>query len=448
MFIEKYNTAVPRYTSYPTVPYWANNLNIEHWKKDVQHIFNEKNAEEGISIYIHLPFCESLCTYCGCNTRITKNHQVELPYIETILKEWELYLQIFETTPIIREIHLGGGTPTFFSPKNLNQLIEGILKNAKIHADAEFSFEGHPNNTSFEHLLVLENLGFSRVSIGIQDFSPEVQEAINRFQTYENVEKIVENARNLGYKSVNFDLIYGLPFQTSKRLKDTFQKVLRLSPDRIAFYSYAHVPWVKKSQRKFTEQHLPDATSKWALQELGESMLLQSGYHKIGMDHFAKPNDTLYKAKLNNILNRNFMGYTTSNSLLLVGLGVSSISDSYFSFAQNSKTVEQYIQNINNGILAIEKGHILNANDIKMRKIIQHIMCERIWNIDSLDIDKEEWENYKLLLSDFQNDGLLKFTKDYLEITDLGKKYLRNICSVFDTYYVNANSGSIFSKAI
>ena len=247
--IEKYHVAAPRYTSYPTVPYWNPEApDIEKWKASVKFSFDQSNATDGISLYIHLPYCESLCTYCGCNTRITRNHLVEKPYMRTVLKEWQLYCDLLETKPLIREIHLGGGTPTFFNTENLEFLINGILKNSDIHEKAEFSFEAHPGNTTEAHLRTLYNLGFRRLSLGIQDFDLKVQLIINRIQSYNQVEKVTELARQIGYTSINYDLIYGLPLQTKDGLTETMNAVLNLRPDRIAFYSYAHVPWIKPGQ--------------------------------------------------------------------------------------------------------------------------------------------------------------------------------------------------------
>ena len=309
--ISKYNVAAPRYTSYPTVPYWdAIPPTTDQWLKSVKFSFDSSNDKDGISIYIHLPFCERLCTYCACNTRITVNHAVELPYLKSILKEWSMYQAVFIDKPRIKEIHLGGGTPTFFSSGNLKLLIEGILSNSEVCDDAEFSFEAHPDNTESSHLQILYNLGFRRVSFGIQDFDPKVQDVINRFQSYEQVHNIVESARKIGYTSINFDLIYGLPMQTRATIIDTINKVKLLKPDRIAFYSYAHVPWLKPGQRKFTELDLPVDAEKRKLYEIGKEMFNEAGYVEIGMDHFALKTDSLYKASQSGKLHRNFMGYT------------------------------------------------------------------------------------------------------------------------------------------
>jgi len=380
---EKYNVAAPRYTSYPTVPYWdTSTFSVEAWEESVKRSFREGNLPDGISIYIHLPFCESLCTYCGCNTRITRNHQVERPYIDAVLKEWGLYCKLLDDKPIIREIHLGGGTPTFFSHQNLYRLISGLLQLSEIHPQAEFSFEAHPANTTTEHLKTLYDLGFKRLSLGIQDFDPAVQFIINRHQTLEQVQSVTADARKIGFTSINFDLIYGLPLQTVNGLKDTMFKVAGLMPDRIAFYSYAHVPWIKPGQRRFTEKDLPDTQYKSILYEIGRDLLKSYGYQEIGMDHFALPEDDLVKAEKTGTLHRNFMGYTSQHTQLLIGLGVSSISDSLYAFAQNVKTVEEYLQLVNEGNLPVFKGHLLTSEDLIIRKHILDIMCkgETKWN--------------------------------------------------------------------
>uniref|UniRef100_UPI0035B0E917 coproporphyrinogen-III oxidase family protein n=1 Tax=Flavobacterium sp. TaxID=239 RepID=UPI0035B0E917 len=294
--IQKYNVPGPRYTSYPTVPYWEEEkFNLEKWKHEVQQTFKATNNLEGISLYIHLPFCESLCTFCGCNKRITKRHEVEEPYISALLQEWKMYCNLFANRPIIKEIHLGGGTPTFFSSKNLSSLINGIFEIADLASDYEFSFEGHPNNTTKEHLQTLYNLGFRRVSFGVQDYSVKVQEAIHRVQPFHNVAKVTFWAKEIGYTSIGHDLIFGLPFQKLEDVKDTILKTKSLLPDRISFYSYAHVPWIKgNGQRGFHDEDLPKDDEKRALYEEGKKLLLENGYHEIGMDHFALVSDSMF----------------------------------------------------------------------------------------------------------------------------------------------------------
>lgn len=442
--LKKYNIAAPRYTSYPTVPYWdAETFSTSNWLNTVQKTYLS-HQEEGISLYIHLPFCESLCTYCGCNTRITKNHGVEKPYIKALLKEWQMYTAVFGSKPKIKELHLGGGTPTFFSAENLNELILGILDHAFLADDAELSFEAHPNNTSVSHLQVLYQLGFKRLSLGIQDFDPRVQLMINRMQTPEQVYKVTEEARKIGYVSINFDLIYGLPAQTIEGLNETIDAVIAMQPDRIAFYSYAHVPWLKPGQRHYSEKDLPQGDAKFALYNLGKKLLTQAGYSDIGMDHFALKNDALYIASEEKKLHRNFMGYTNQHTHLLIGLGVSSISDSWIGFSQNTKTVEAYLDKIDAGVLPVEKGHILSDEDLIIRKHILNIMCRnRTFFNDG--IPESIYERLLPLI----NDKLISVTEKEINITHFGKSFLRNVCMALDEkLWLKQPTTSIFSTAV
>ena len=441
--IKKYNVAAPRYTSYPTVPYWdAKNWSKEKWLESVKKAYAESSSE-GISLYIHLPFCESLCTYCGCNTRITKNHGVEEPYINAVIKEWQMYCDLLGCKPAIREIHLGGGSPTFFCAPNLKKLLRGIFLNARLTTDAEFSFEAHPANTTDEHLRTLYNCGFRRLSLGIQDFDPKVQEIINRKQTVEQVAHITQFARQLGYNSINFDLIYGLPLQKLHSVENTINEVIKLMPDRIAYYSYAHVPWIKPSQRKFTEADLPADEEKQALYEKGCEMLLQAGYEDIGMDHFALQSDSLYKASQSGTLHRNFMGYTHKYTKLSIGIGVSSISDSWYAFAQNIKKLEFYLEMIERGVFPLMKGHLLTDNDLESRREILNIMCKGY-----TDMTRTNSKLVKRLLP-LREDNLIKFDYRRLHVTSQGKSFLRNICMAFDERLWNSPAGNdIFSKAV
>ncbi len=431
--IQKYAVAVPRYTSYPTVPFWdLKTFSKEKWLNSVTESFNNSNANSGISLYIHLPYCESLCTYCGCNTRITKNHGVEKPYVKAVAKEWQLYKNILPAKPIIKELHLGGGTPTFFKPEHLKNLIEDILNGCTLHPEAEFSFEAHPANTTEEHLTVLYALGFKRLSLGIQDFDVKVQEIINRYQTVEQVEEVHSNATRIGYNSINYDLIYGLPLQTLAGLSKTISTVIDLKPDRIAYYGYAHVPWVKPGQRKFTEADLPNTEERQALYELGRKMLIDAGYKEIGMDHFALESDSLYKAQRNGKLHRNFMGYTHNYTQLMIGLGVSSISDTWNGFAQNVKKVEEYLKLIADDEIPVFKGHILDKEDLLMRKHILNLMCRNKTDWDGLDLLNDNFKESLLRLPELEADGLLVTGDNSIEVTKLGERFLRNICAVFD----------------
>lgn len=449
--IQKYNVPGPRYTSYPTVPYWdLDTFDASKWKQTYLQSFNESNTSEGISLYIHLPFCESLCTFCGCHKRITKRHEVESPYITAVLKEWDLYCQTFSEQPIIKELHLGGGTPTFFSPENLKTLINGIFSKAERAKDHEFSFEGHPNNTTAEHLQTLYDLGFRRVSFGVQDYDPQVQKAIHRIQPFENVKKVTELARAIGYTSVSHDLVFGLPFQKISSVENTIRQTLTLKPDRIAFYSYAHVPWIKgNGQRGFEDENLPSGEEKRALYERGRAMFEANNYAEIGMDHFALPQDNLYKAQENGTLHRNFMGYTTTQSKVLLGLGASSISDSWTAFAQNIKEIDAYIETVNAGQLPVFKGHILSNEDLFIRQQILNIICDLETSWQLFDWSEEEKELLFEKLEGLEEDGLIKFNEFGLKVLPAGKPFIRNICMVFDKYFNKINlMQKLFSNTI
>lgn len=431
--IQKYNVPGPRYTSYPTVPYWEDtSFSREQWIDSLKRSFIESNQKEGISIYIHLPFCESLCTFCGCHKRITKRHEVESPYIEALLKEWDLYCALFEEKPVIKEIHLGGGTPTFFSPTHLTKLIEGLKAKAIIADEYEFSFEGHPNNTTKEHLSTLYNLGFRRVSFGVQDYNPEVQKAIHREQSFHNVAKVTLWAKELGYTSISHDIIYGLPFQKLEHVIDTIEKTKSLSPDRLAFYSYAHVPWIKgNGQRGFNDEDVPKDDVKRQLYEKGKELLLKNEYIEIGMDHFSLKSDSLYRAMNTGHIHRNFMGYTSSKTQVMIGLGVSSISDSWYAFAQNEKDIETYYNLLEQGIIPVVKGHILNEEDLIIRKHILNLMCSLETDLES-DLNKINFNPVLEELKELEADELIQI-KDYkIKITKKGRAFVRNVCMALD----------------
>lgn len=437
----KYNLPIPRYTSYPTVPHWSESfLHDYEWKTLVREALM-KNKDNGLSLYIHLPYCEKLCTYCGCNKRITVNHDVEGPYIDLLKKEFLSYVSLSPSKLKISEIHLGGGTPTFFSSGNLKELIQFIKSHSQIEEGFELAFEGHPNNTTFEHLKVLKEEGSNRVSLGIQDFDIKVQTAINRIQPFDKVKQVTEEIRKLQYSSLNYDLIYGLPFQTLQVLEDTMDKVIALKPDRIAFYSYAHVPWKAKSQRGYSDSDLPDNKEKRALYELGKEMLTNKDYEEIGMDHFALPGDLLLQKKHEGKLNRNFMGYTTTQNEILIGLGVSSISDLGIAYGQNEKTVESYASRLENEGLAITKGIKLTLKDMEVREVIKELICNGQVSLKTIS------DSQQSQLNEMQLDGLLEFRNGHLRVLEPGKPFIRNICAVFDQYYESSTQG-MYSKSI
>jgi len=446
--LQKYDLPTPRYTSYPTVPYWDfGTLTEASWKETVVNTFREENGE--LCIYIHLPFCENMCTFCACNKRITVNHAVEDPYISSVLKEWAMYRSLLPTTPVIREIHLGGGTPTFFSPDNLEQLIKGITKDAIVKDNHEFSIEVHPNYTTEEHIKRLASVGFNRISLGVQDFDPKVQFVINRIQSFEKTKEVVDWARKYQYTSINIDLVYGLPHQTVNSVEHTVELIKTLMPDRIAFYSYAHVPWKSKVQRRYSEADLPAAADKWAMYSRGRELLEAAGFQPIGMDHFALANDKLFTAAREGKLHRNFMGYTTTRSKLIIGLGVSSISDAWYGFAQNEKEVEAYEEKIKQGILPLVHGHQLSEEDTVIRKKILELMCENETVLDHPLLDPAFIESAfdKLVL--LEADELVKLSGRRIQVTEKGMSFIRIISAAIDAYLWRNHSGAnTFSKAI
>ena len=427
--LAKYDVPAPRYTSYPTVPYWETNPTTEQW---VSHLKTTlKEGQGGYSLYLHIPYCESLCTFCGCNTIITKDHKKEYPYVEMILKEWQLYL---EQVPELLEkplkhIHLGGGTPTFLSAEALTQLLRPILSRVKIDAnDFEGSIEVDPRRTTAEQLKALRELGFTRVSMGVQDFNPEVQRLVNRIQPFEVTERLTNAAREMGYTSVNFDLIYGLAKQTAESIRDTAEATVKLRPDRIALYSFALVPWIKPQQRLFKDEDLPKAAEKRELYEIARGILLKAGYVEVGMDHFALPTDNLSIAMKEKRLHRNFMGYTDQRTDVLLGLGVSSISETPYSFHQNEKVLPLYEGALNEGRLPTLRGHILTEEDRVRRQQILKLMTQ--YEVEFTD------ENQEKLSEDFLHemikDHLVEIHDHKLVVKEAGRPFLRNACVFFD----------------
>jgi len=449
--IQKYNIPGPRYTSYPTVPFWDDKgISTKEWTRTLIQAFNESNDEEGISLYIHLPYCESLCTFCACHKRITTQHSVEDEYIDTILKEWRLYVEVLGKKPSIREIHLGGGTPTFFSSTNLKRMIDGIFEDAVRHEVYDFSFEAHPNDTTEEQLQTLFDLGFTRTSFGIQDYDAKVQQAINRIQKYETVERIHTLSRKIGYTSISHDIIFGLPHQTKESIMQTIANTVKLRPDRIAYYSYAHVPWIKGvGQRGFDENDLPKDEEKRELYESGKQLFFEAGYIEIGMDHFALPTDKMHKAMLAKNLHRNFMGYTAGKTKLMIGLGMSSISDSWYAFAQNEKKVEEYIKRVNEGKLPIFRGHLLSKVDLIVRQHILNLMCnlETSWKEDELKLNN--MNDILKRLKEMKEDNLIEIYDDKLVVKESARMFVRNVCMAFDLRLADAKpEGKIFSMTI
>lgn len=449
--VQKYNVAGPRYTSYPTVPFWKHpKLSESEWLSSIQTNFDRFQSKE-VSVYVHLPFCESICTFCGCHKRITKNHAVETPYIDAVIREWELYLDAMPFAPEIKELHFGGGTPTFFGADQLERLLNALFDATSVHPDhVELGFEAHPNNTTEEHLNTLFDFGFRRLSLGIQDYSPEVQKAINRIQSFEQVTKIHDLARTMGYTSISHDLVFGLPKQTKADIVDSVAKTLTLKPDRISLYSYAHVPWIKgNGQRGFNESDLPNGNEKRALYEIAKSMLLHEGYIEIGMDHFALPDDSLALAFEEKSLHRNFMGYTTQRTDFLLGLGMSAISDSWFGFAQNDKSVEGYQERISRGEIPVFRGHLLSDIDLEIRGYILDLMCHFETTLNWESPNAYLFPDIIAKLHSMIDDGLVIVDGNNIQVTDAGIPFVRNCCMAFDQDLTSdLKKETMFSKTV
>ena len=427
--LKKYDTPVPRYTSYPTVPYWTDAPTTSEWTESLRR--TAQSDDMTWAIYLHIPFCETLCTYCGCNTSITKNHDKESPYVENLLKELSLYR---ETVPELfqrplRQIHLGGGTPTFLSGAQLGRLIDGIDQwTARDPNQFEGSIEVDPRRTTADHLQALFDRGFRRVSMGVQDFNKEVQVLVNRVQPFEITRDLTDASRKMGYDSVNFDLIYGLPKQTPERMEKSVDQTIELRPDRIALYSFAKVPWIKPAQRLFKDEDLPEGAEKRALFELSYDKLIAAGYVEIGMDHFALPTDALALAQREKRMHRNFMGYTDVRTSVLLGVGVSSISETPDCFHQNEKVLPIYERKIVAGEIPTLRGHKLTRQDQVRREQILRFMANGEVDLES----GEQAEDVRDFLKPLVEDGLVKIEGLKLKLSSEGRPFLRNACVALD----------------
>jgi oxygen-independent coproporphyrinogen III oxidase len=427
--LKKYDVPVPRYTSYPTVPYWSDSPTSEEWIASLKRAFEK--PQMSWSLYLHIPFCETLCTFCGCNTTITKNHDREAPYVNHLLKEFQIYRDLVPklTSEPLRQLHLGGGTPTFLAAKELERLITGMMAHIKKDPKHfEASLEVDPRRTTAEQLKVLFDLGFRRVSMGVQDFDPEVQRLVNRQQPFEVTRDLTAAARSQGYTSVNFDLIYGLPKQTLQGFTKSIERTVELKPDRIALYSFALVPWIKPQQRLFKDDDLPVGAEKRALYEMAYERLINAGYIEIGMDHFALPDDPMAVALKDGTLHRNFMGYADARTDVLLGLGVSSISESPDCFHQNEKVLPVYERKIGEGVVPTLRGHKLNSDDRAYREQILKFMTRGEVELAS----DAQAADVKDFLGDMFTDGLVKLEGRMLKLTEAGRPFLRNACVALD----------------
>lgn len=442
--LRKYDVQAPRYTSYPTVPYWTDSPTTDEWIASLKSVFK---GPATWSLYLHVPFCETLCTFCGCNTMITKNHGLEGGYVDLLLKEWDLYR---ERVPEIldfplQQMHLGGGTPTFLAASELKRLVSTLLSKVKISNEFfDGSIEVDPRRTKLDQLQVLRELGFKRISLGVQDFDANVQRLVNRVQPFEVTEEITKQARSIGYDSVNFDLIYGLPKQTVESFDVSIDKTIELKPDRIALYSFAMVPWIKPAQRLFKDEDLPEAELKRALFESAREKLMSAGYKEIGMDHFALEHDSLNEALKKQRLHRNFMGYTEVKTDVLLGLGVSSISETPTCFHQNEKVLPVYERRVLNAEIPTLRGHKLTQEDQDVRAQILDFMT-----LGAVQLKPTQVEDVRTFLTPLIEDQLVSIEGSTLSVSEKGKPFLRNACMALDVHMrKNKPDAKVFSRSV
>lgn len=452
--LDKYNTAGPRYTSYPTAPEWRDDVTVEEaWA--IIDANNKERAEVPLSLYVHVPFCHKLCYYCGCNMLVTKKQGLVEQYLEAVITEiGRVAEHIDRQKRKVAQIHWGGGTPTYLNPEQLTRLFTAITDHFDLLPDAEVSLELHPPVTTFEQLETLRKLGFNRVSMGIQDFDPEVQEAVNRIQPYEQTRDLIAKCRELGFYSVNTDLMYGLPFQTLEKFKKTLGLVETLRPDRIALFNYAHVPWLKKHMAMIKEHTLPKPNEKLDIFEHAIGELLRQGYRYIGMDHFALPENELAIAQADKTLQRNFMGYTTCADSDLYAFGVSSIGDLDRAYLQNERVVAKYIELMKEQELPVKRGMTLSDDDRLRREVINRLFC--VLMVDKQAVEKEfgiTFDTYFATeleeLKPLAEDGLVVLEPGAIHVTPRGQVLLRNIAMPFDAYLRQRPIGDRkFSKTI
>jgi oxygen-independent coproporphyrinogen III oxidase len=431
--LDRHNLPSPRYTSYPTVMHWAAAPTEGQWVTGLSQVMQTPSAR--IGLYVHVPFCQSLCTFCGCNMRLARNHALAAPYVATLLREFALYRERLGTSSLtLGELHLGGGTPTYLPATVLDGLLDGILQYCATSADADLAIEVDPRNTTREQLQVLRRHGFNRLSIGVQDFDTRVLEIVNRAQSVEAVQRIVDEARELGFESLSFDLIYGLPLQTAESLRATFDVVEQLQPDRVSFLPYAHVPWIKPSQRQYTEADLPDSALRQQLYLLGRERMSESGFVEIGMDQYAMAHDALASALAYGKLHRNFMGFSASPTQALMGLGVSAIGDNRLSYAQNEKNLQQYESRVLGGRLPLQRGHLLDAVDLRVRELLWSLFTTSRATATTEDQASPWWPRTHAALLDLQRDALVILDGEAITVTETGRAFLRHIGIAFDQY--------------
>ncbi len=438
--LQRYDRPGPRYTSYPTAVEFHDGFTESHYRERLAQA--DSQAEAPLSLYAHLPFCEERCLFCACNVVITPHREVATPYLDHLLLEIQLLARHLPSRRRVSQLHLGGGTPTYYPPAELERLFRAFADRFTFTPEAEIGIEVDPRVTTPEHVRALRRLGFNRISMGVQDFAPEVQKAVHRVQSYELTSSLVDLSRAEGYGSVNIDLIYGLPYQTIEGFQRTLDQVLTMRPDRVAVYSFAFVPWIKAHMRHLPEASLPDASLKLQLLGVTIDAFAGAGYRQIGMDHFALPGDELSRAVESRTLHRNFMGYTVQSARDMLGVGISAIGDVQGAFVQNVKKLPTYYEALAAGRFPVERGYALDPDDVVRRHVITRLMCnfhldlrevEDLFELDFADTFATELAELGGPDSPVSH-GLLLITPDALEVTPTGRLFIRNVCMVFDRY--------------
>ncbi len=450
--LKKYDVSGPRYTSYPTADRF-----VEAFTQDAYMLALEQRraiaATQPLSIYVHIPFCESLCFFCACNKIVTKHHERSAEYLRYLNREIDLHIEHLGSGQTISQLHLGGGSPTFFSDEELAELMSMLKRNFVFSPSGEYSIEVDPRTVNAQRLKHLAELGFNRLSFGVQDFDPEVQKAVHRIQPAEQVFSLVEAARRYQFDSVNVDLIYGLPMQTPESFKRTLAQVVELRPNRIALYGYAHLPERFKPQRRISEYELPAAADKISMLGSALKAFIDAGYVYVGMDHFALPDDDLAIAKRQGRLHRNFQGYSTQPDCDLISLGVSAIGRVGGTYSQNAKTIEEYYDHLNHGRFPVVRGLALSRDDIVRRAVIMAIMCQGALQYESIELAymldfKKYFADEMAALKALEKTDMLVLEEDGLQVTDTGWFFVRAVAMVFDKHLQTDRNRARFSKIL
>ena len=452
--LQRFDVAGPRYTSYPTADRFVEAFGCDEYSAALAHRRSGAAAMAlPLSVYVHIPFCESLCYYCACNKIITKHHERAEPYLRYLSREIDLHTAQLGIGQPISQVHLGGGTPTFFNDRQLAELMDMLRRNFTLAPGGEYSIEVDPRTVDAQRLSVLHGLGFNRLSFGVQDFDPEVQKAVHRIQPAEQVFALVEAARGIGFESINVDLIYGLPRQTPESFQRTLAQVNQLRPDRIALYAYAHLPERFKPQRRILQADLPAAAGKVSMLAASLDALMGAGYVYVGMDHFALPEDALAIAKRQGRLHRNFQGYSTQPDCDLIGLGVSAIGKVGATYSQNAKTLEEYCDYLDQGRLPVVRGLALSRDDVVRRAVIMALMCQGELQFESIElahlIDFRSYFATELeTLQTLQEQGLATVHSTGITVTEQGWFFIRAVAMVFDRYLQADRNRARFSRII